>query len=285
MLAVTGPRADGYHELVSVAAPLELADGLEAAHLPDAAPGTPDELDCAGEGVPAGAGNLVLRAAAAFRERVELAGAVRFRLRKRIPVGAGLGGGSSDAAAALRAMNELAGKPLGADALREVAAGVGSDCALFLVGGPVVMRGRGERVEPLAEAGAAALAGLEVALFKPHYGVPTGWAYGALRAAPGSYTQAAEAAGLAAQWAEGKGVEQRCLHNTFEAVVLRKYLGLAAVVAEARGLPGVRCQLSGSGSACFALGGGAALAQVAELARGRLGPDGWVARTRIRGRA
>ena len=139
LLAVTGRRADGFHELVSLVAPVELGDTLTVE------PALEFSLTCDAPTLPVDDTNLVLKAAQAFRVATSWRGGARFALTKRIPSGAGLGGGSSDAATALLALNRLAGEPLAPAALAQVAAEVGSDCALFLPGGPVVMRGRGDR--------------------------------------------------------------------------------------------------------------------------------------------
>ena len=141
-LAITGKRADGFHDLVSVVTPLAMGDVLTLQARPKA---TGDTLACRHPEVPVDASNLVLKAAAAYRKRAGSDGPppVHFILEKETPAGAGLGGGSSDAAAALRGMNELARRPMAAEGLRVCAAEVGSDVPLFLENGPVVMRGRG----------------------------------------------------------------------------------------------------------------------------------------------
>jgi 4-diphosphocytidyl-2-C-methyl-D-erythritol kinase len=107
-LAITGRRADGFHDLVSVVAPLDFGDHLE---LRPAAAGT-FVLECDEPAVPLGEENLILRAAREFVAGTGWRGGARFRLRKRIPIGAGLGGGSSNAVAALRGLNQLSGGAL-----------------------------------------------------------------------------------------------------------------------------------------------------------------------------
>jgi 4-diphosphocytidyl-2-C-methyl-D-erythritol kinase len=152
-LAVLARRVDGYHDLHSVVTPLALADRLSLAIDPGA---TQDTLHVTGRNAGPVADNLVLRAiAAARRAAAPLAGGpgrlppLAARLDKLIPVAAGLGGGSSDAAAAIDGALEAWGMDLPLAERTQVAAGVGSDVPLFLVGGPVLMEGRGERVTPL----------------------------------------------------------------------------------------------------------------------------------------
>jgi 4-diphosphocytidyl-2-C-methyl-D-erythritol kinase len=153
-LAVGPPRADGYHDLVTVFHAVSLFDEVTAK------PAGRDGVTVTGEGadrVPAGQDNLALRAVAALRAapglgrarrgRVGSAG-VHITIAKRIPVAAGLAGGSGDAAAALVACNELWNGGLGQPQLLDVAARVGSDVAFALLGGTAVGRGRGERLTP-----------------------------------------------------------------------------------------------------------------------------------------
>lgn len=152
-LAVIGRRSDGYHDLHSVFVPLALGDRLSLA----LSAGTADTLHVTGFPVRADADNLVLRAIAAARRAVGggwaggpgPAPAIAARLDKRIPVAAGLGGGSSDAAAALDGALEVWGAELDDHAQLSVAAGLGSDVPFFGAGGPALVEGRGERVTPL----------------------------------------------------------------------------------------------------------------------------------------
>ena len=144
-LAVGPPRADGYHDLVTVFHAVSLFDEITAK------PAGRDGVTVSGEGadqVPADQDNLALRAVAALRAAVPAAPRVHITITKRIPVAAGLAGGSGDAAAALVACNELWNGRLGQPHLLEIAARVGSDVAFALLGGTAVGRGRGERLTP-----------------------------------------------------------------------------------------------------------------------------------------
>lgn len=152
-LAVLGLRADGFHELHTVMVPTGLADRLSVAVLP---PAHEDTLHVAGFDPGPAADNLVLRAIAAARRAARAAGfgpdmppPLAARLEKRIPVAAGLAGGSSDAAAAVDAALEAWGVELGADVRHALASELGSDVPFFLVGGPALAEGRGERLTPL----------------------------------------------------------------------------------------------------------------------------------------
>ena len=262
-LAVTGRRADGFHDLVSVAALLAWGDTLHAE------PAADFTLECDDPAVPADESNLVLKAAQAFRAASGWSGGARFRLEKRIPPGAGLGGGSSNAVAALRALNALAGGPLAPAALPAVAARLGSDCALFLHDGPVIMRGRGERLEPVTAAAAVRLRGRRVLLFKPGFGISTPWAYAQLAAVSAQQTKAGTAAlgdkppgylpapeaerRLGAWLADGLAPAETLPFNNMERVAFAKYPALPALLALLRADFGLTTGMSGSGSACFAL--------------------------------
>ncbi len=265
-LAVTGRRADGFHDLVSLVAPLDFGDTLRLA--PTGAAVGADALACAAPGVPTDASNLVLKAAAAWRAAGGRAPWVRFELEKRTPAGAGMGGGSSDAVAALRGLQGLAESPVAEARLAELAATLGSDCPLFLAGAPTIMRGRGERLEFLEAGERARLTGRRVLVCRPGFGIDTPWAYGRLVAgAPGSYTPAAEAEARLAAWRRGDVELEALLANSFEAVAFAKFVALPVLAERLRARCGLRLHLTGSGSACFALlpeadTGSAALAEV-----------------------
>lgn len=247
-LAITGRRADGFHDLVSVVTTVGFGDTLHAE------PAARTTLTCDDPALAVDDTNLVLKAARAFATATGWGGGVRFHLEKRTPAGAGLGGGSSDAVAALRALNTLAGAPLGAEALRDLAAGLGSDCPLFLASRPVVMRGRGEGVELLPEGAAARLSGRRVLIFKPAFGISTPWAYGQMIARPETYLPAPEAEARLAAWlADGQLSAEALLFNNMERVAFAKWLALPTLLEALRRDFGVVARMSGSGSACFAL--------------------------------
>ena len=282
-LAVTGRHGDGYHELLSVAAPLTFGDELTTeVRGRSGEAGEPFSLECDDPAVPRGGDNLVLKAAAAFAEATGWRQPVAVRLTKRIPLAAGLGGGSSNAVAALLALDRLSGAGLGRDTLTALAAQIGSDCPLFLPGGPVVMHGRGEQVEPLPAAAERRLRGRRVLLFKPVLGISTAWAYAqlaagagaaeteaaafvetaALRAAapapgtalvPGGYLPADAAGRRLAAWIAGEAAAEELLFNNLEPVVFRKFIALPALLERLRARFGLAPLMSGSGSACFAL--------------------------------
>ena len=165
-LEILDKRADGYHEIATVMQTVDLADRLvlqESDRL---------ELECDAPGVPTDETNLALRAAFALRDASGLERGVRIALGKRIPVAAGLGGGSSDAAAVLLGLNRLWGLRWAAGRLADVAVGLGMDVPFFLVGGVALGTGRGERLRSVVPAP------LALVLMNPGTGVSAAEAYG-----------------------------------------------------------------------------------------------------------
>ena len=274
-LAITGRRADGFHELISLVAPIGLADTLTL----DV--GRPLGLTCDDASLPVDGSNLVLKAAAAYVKRRPSAPTGHFHLTKKVPHGAGLGGGSSDAAASLRLLDQASGDPLGLAVLETLAAEVGSDCPFFVRGQAAVMRGRGERLEILPLAARAALAGRKVVLVKPPFGVPTPEAY-ALLAKAGKHRPAAQAEAELAAWIAQPAADPSALGNDLAAPVFAKYLALPVGLESFRRATGVNWQMTGSGSACFAfVSDGFDHARLRADVRRAWGPGAWVEETVI----
>ena len=164
-LHVLRPREDGFHEIETSIAPVTLCDWLEIE------PANKFEFHCDEPNL-AGEDNLVVRATRLFFSETNREPKVRLTLRKKIPHGAGLGGGSSDAAAALRGLNRFFDVGLSRERLSILAAQLGSDVSFFLNETAAICRGRGEIVTP-----AALPEPLSLLLLKPEFGVPSSWAY------------------------------------------------------------------------------------------------------------
>jgi len=278
MLSVHGRRADGFHALTSLVVALGFGDTLTVR-----TGGTADVLRCSDPAVPLGPENLVLRAAAAFRARLGRAVHFEFDLDKRIPMGAGLGGGSGNAAVALCGMNQIAGEPFTNAVLCEIAADLGSDCPFFIEGQPAWMRGRGEVIEPLEAELAERLRGTRLVLFRPNFGVETAGAYGRLvEGAPDSYESETAGVGRLERYI-ASGTLGDVLFNSFEAPVGSKYLAISTLLEQLRA-SGVECLMSGSGSCCFALLGkdGADAVGIEEIVRDAWGEAVFWVETSIR---
>jgi 4-diphosphocytidyl-2-C-methyl-D-erythritol kinase len=147
-LDVLACRDDGFHELLSVMHAISLHDDIILYYTP--AHVSSITLQIFGSRLPIDRRNLAYRAAEAFLEATGKAARVHITIRKRLPIAAGMAGGSSDAAATLRALNVAAGEPLTQDALLSLAASLGSDVPFCLVGGTQICRGRGEKMTPLS---------------------------------------------------------------------------------------------------------------------------------------
>lgn len=240
-LGVLQRRADGYHDLASILQTISLHDTLRLAPSPAGA------LTCETDAPELqGANNLALRAAELLRgEAAEPRPGVAIELRKETPAQGGLGGGSSDAASVLVALNALWGLSLAAPRLEELGARLGSDVPFFVRGGTARIVGRGEGVVPLPDAEP-----LWLVLAKPLIGVSTAAVFRAL--APAEYGSDDDTRALVAALDAGLPVPFERLSNSLEAPVLRTYPAVAAArdALLRAGAPLVR--MSGSGPTLYA---------------------------------
>jgi 4-diphosphocytidyl-2-C-methyl-D-erythritol kinase len=275
LLNIISRRADGFHQLETVMHPVAWHDTLRFERL--SRPGI--ILTCSHPAVPANSTNLVHRAASAFLAAAPARnGGVKIRLEKRIPIAAGLGGGSGNAAVTLRALNELFGHPLSAEQLQPLAAALGSDVPFFLQPLPALGTGRGEIITPLQPF--PALRGTFILLVHPGFGVSTAWAYQALTRYPeatsGREGRAAELISLL----QAASLERasKAFFNSLEIPVLHKY-PLLKLYQEFLLENGASAALmSGSGSTTFALfSSHSAAAQAREVFRGKFGRKCWMA--------
>jgi len=168
-LWVKGKRPDGYHEIITVMHTVNLYDFLT--FMPS------DKFELTVEGsssLPLNRSNLIVKAAEVFKEATGIKPKVKVTLKKRIPVGAGLGGGSSNAAATLKALNRLYGEPLSGSELQQLAAQIGSDVPFFIRGGLALAYGRGEKLKTYSPVN------FRLLLVYPNFSCPTGEVYGEL---------------------------------------------------------------------------------------------------------
>lgn len=257
-LEVLGKRPDGFHEIETVMAPVSLFDSLIVT---ETATG-PIELECerttpdqgaeahgAAQAeeptLPTGAENLVVRALETLRHTAGISRGARVRLVKRIPLAAGMAGGSTDAAAALAAANLAWGLNWPDERLAETAATLGSDVPFFFARAAALCRGRGEKIKPLAEAPP-----LDFVVVKPPLGLSTADVYRACR--PADRPQTATA--LIDAWRRGdKAALGRRLHNRLQEAAERLCDFVERLTRELARFAVLGHQMSGSGTSYFAL--------------------------------
>jgi 4-diphosphocytidyl-2-C-methyl-D-erythritol kinase len=273
LLNVLGKRPDGFHELETLLHPVAVFDCLEFERA-----GRGVELTCSLATLSAGPANLVHRAATGFLEAAGITEGVRIRLEKHVPLAAGLGGGSGNAAATLLGLNELFDQPLAPAALAELAARLGSDAPFFLQEHPALATGRGERIQPLGFF--PALRGVWALLAYPGFGIGTAWAYQALAHFPGAlHGQPGRAAQLIERLSAGDLVTASGqFYNALEMPALAKYPILALYQEFLRAAGALATLMSGSGSATLALARGEAAAlQLRDKFLARFGANCWTA--------
>lgn len=271
LLNILRKREDGFHELETVMQPVQLCDRIA---VEKAASGI--TLTCSNPALPVDNSNLVRKAATAFCRAANVTDGVKIHLEKCIPLAAGLGGGSGNAAHTLCALNELFGLPLTTAKLQELAAVLGSDVPFFLQSQPALAYGRGELVQPLDPF--PALRGAHILLIHPGFGVSTAWAYQSLAKFPdalqGKVGRAQQLIGLLQS--SDLATAARAFYNALEAPVLPKHplLALYQEFLRTNGAPAVL--MSGSGSTTFALTHTRDTAErLRERFQARFGPGAW----------
>ena len=258
-LKILGRRDDGFHEIETFIVPISLCDEIKI-DKDDAKEGI--EFRCDDASVPDGEDNLAVRAAKTFLEATKVKSGVAIELKKKIPHGAGLGGGSSDAATTLLALNELFKTNLPREALAKMAEAIGSDVPFFIFQSAATCRGRGELVMPLKFHEQ-----LLILLLKPAFAVPTEWAYS-------RWQDSREIPGVS--YAAQQFADQIFI-NDLERPVFEKFVFLSQLKMWLLKQPEVGAALmSGSGSTMFAvLRSNTDVDLVAERAKSELDPELW----------
>ena len=258
-LKILGRRNDGFHELDTLIAPISLYDEIR---IDKRRLGKGIEFRCDDSSIPQGDENLAVRAAKAFFDTTKIEPAVSIELKKKIPHGAGLGGGSSDAASVLLALNEMFETKLSREALAEIAEPLGSDVPFFLFQSAAVCKGHGEMVMPVK-----LQRQFSILLLKPAFAVSTPWAYS-------RWQHSREILGIRYQAKEFVG---QTFANDLERPVFEKFVFLAQLKMWLLSQSEVGAALmSGSGSTVFAVVRENADADsVATRAKARLDPELW----------
>lgn len=232
-------RRDGYHELRSLFFPITLFDRLSFELIPHGI-----ELDCDEPHVPSDTKNLVWRAADLYFTYTGVRSGIKIKLKKQIPVGHGLGGGSADAAGTLLGLNKLFDTGLSADEHRALALELGMDCPFFLSPQPSIATGRGENLEPVE------VESFDLFIYSPSFGVSSTWAYRHIK----RLTKGAKLCRLLLTALSERRFEEagRWLYNSFEDVVYKRHPELERMIEWFKGQGAWFAGLSGSGSALFA---------------------------------
>ena len=243
-LDVLGKREDGYHDLQTIMQTVSIRDDIEI----DVGTGKPWKLVCDKEGIPCDERNLAWKAAKLYCDTMQKdPGGLEIRITKRIPVGAGMAGGSADAAAVLRALNRHYGEPLSIGALAELGSLVGSDVPFCTVCGTAMVEGRGEKLRRLPD-----LPDCLFVICMPEFSVSTPELFRQLdnsAIAKRPDHQQMESAILAGDL--GRICEQLC--NVFDPVVTQDHLELNYIKSICNSYGSLGQQMTGSGSAIFAI--------------------------------
>lgn len=237
-LRVINRRPDGYHEIETMMIPVRLADALEVTPSADGQFG----FTTSGTAIdgPTDA-NLCVKAFRLMQLHYGLP-EVKIHLHKVIPAGAGLGGGSSDAAFTLKLLNRIFSLKVCNNDLRKIAEELGSDCSFFIENRPCLATGKGELLTPVH----SDLNGFHVLIVKPGVSVSTAWAYSHVKPSGRHLPEAADFPSDPAQW-------QALLLNDFEEPVFETWPEIAAIKNQMLKLGAVYASMSGSGSAVFGL--------------------------------
>lgn len=253
-LYVLGQRPDGYHELATIMVPLTLADELEIIFKPQ--PVSDIRIITAEPELQDPHTNLAALAAAKFLQAGRLNAAVQLKLKKNIPLGAGLAGGSSDAAAVLRGLQQLTAA-LEPEQLRQLAEELGSDVPFCLLNQPALATGRGEQLTPLKNA-----LPMEIVILKPDFSLSTAAIFKAWSPDPQAAPAGHEA--FLAAW-ELQDLKALCsyMHTHLEATVRRRYPEIETLKQHLLAAGALRAQMSGSGPSVFGVFADAAAARQA----------------------
>jgi 4-diphosphocytidyl-2-C-methyl-D-erythritol kinase len=256
-LKILGRRNDGFHELDTLIAPISLYDEIR---IDNGRSGKGIEFRCDDPSVPQGDENLAVRAAKAFFETTKIEPAISIELKKKIPHGAGLGGGSSDAASVLLALNEFFDAKLSREQLVEMAEPIGSDVPFFLFQSAALCKGHGEMVMPVK-----LQREFSILLLKPAFAVSAAWAYS-------RWQDSREIPGVRY---EGQEFAHQTFVNDLERPVFEKFVFLAQLKTWLLSQSEIGAALmSGSGSTMFAVMQADA-DSVAKHAKTALDPELW----------
>ena len=273
MLNILGKRTDGFHKLETVMQPVNLYDELTFER-----GGNGIKLSCSEKSLPVDSKNLVFRAAEKFLQTTTISGGVKIHLEKKIPLAAGLGGGSGNAATTLLAMNELFDSALPSKTIATIAESLGSDIPFFLQNKPALATGRGEKIQPIENF--PALIGKAFLLIHPGFGISTPWAYQNLARFPEALNGKAGRAKELVEKLRTKNLAGAAgtFYNSLEAPALDKFPILALFQNFLRENGALAALMSGSGSTTFAICENVSSAEsLVEKFKSKFGENCWAA--------
>ena len=250
-LSIIGIRErDGFHELDSIVSLLDFGDVIEVGLSEDGR----DHFQCSDPRLSWNEGNLMHRAAELYRGRTGWDVPLSIGLEKHIPMGAGLGGGSSNASTLLKALNAINPQPVETGTLMQWSAELGSDCPLFFSEGLIRIQGRGEQVSQVESPLLETLRNRKILLVHPGFPIAASWAYRKLKESyPQGYTTREQTDLELQQWFTSREPWTRYHRNDLSGVVDRKFLAIPGLKDELRERFGLTLRMSGSGSACFCI--------------------------------
>jgi len=241
-LQIMGKRSDGFHDLISIFQTIDLYDNL----IFDDAKKGQTILSCDDPELSCGTDNLVWRAVDVFRQKTGIDEGIKIHLKKQIPYGAGLGGGSSDAATVLSVLNRIWNARLSLDTLQDLGLQLGSDVPFFLQKGTALVKGRGEQLQYFSWR-----AEFTYVLVVPRFEIATGWAYANYKKAlteKGGYATFLDSVSLDAICVSGL---LRHLRNDFLPLVLQTHPEVSQILTEFEKVGAGVASLSGSGSTLY----------------------------------
>lgn len=273
-LDVIGKRSDGYHDLEMLMQEIGLHDVIEITA--DTSSPRKVEIVCDRDDVPSNCDNLAAIAAEKFFESSAISASVKIRLEKNIPSGAGLGGGSSDAAGVLSAMNRLFENPLTAAHLSAIAAEIGSDVPFFLIGGCCLATGTGTHLSPVTS-----LCGVHILLAKPDFPVSTPHVYKSLKLSEA--TQHPDTRGVVDALRRGDSSKlSECAGNVLESVTAAEHEEIEkykSIMSEHGALYSL---MSGSGPSVFGIFADKHRAETAARVLEKLTPEVFITEPHLR---
>ncbi|MDR0340578.1 MAG: hypothetical protein LBH53_03430 [Puniceicoccales bacterium] len=251
-LDVNGVDENRFHRLTSLAVRVDFGDRLWIKFAEDGA--EKDFLSCDVGEVPTDDRNTLRRALAIFRQHYSFPQRLEMRLEKNIPVQSGLGGGSSDGVQLILTLNRMLGQPFDGPGLMGLAAQIGRDCPLFLGPSPCIVRGSGERIDPPGDGPFDGLLHTKFLLFKPMFGISTGWAYefldrNGLRSFVSEQVSNDVLQALLSDL-RGGGHRSNSYRNVFQKEIAEKFLELQRIFRDLPEYFKLNGYLTGTGSAC-----------------------------------